>query len=151
LMAPQEIVSRYEAPFVEAGLTPGLVTVSSLAALEGIKDIGVIVVAKLTGKVLTVLVLVDGELKLVRCLELEMPSISAVAEDLYPTFAYVEDQFGVRPRKLILCGFGLLMERAKLRFAEELDVEAAPLHTALGPAGESNAGLLGYLQSVSEN
>src|ERR1039458_5816130 len=34
VMAPLEIVSRYEAPFRSAGMNPGLVTTSSLAALE---------------------------------------------------------------------------------------------------------------------
>ena len=34
VMAPLEIVSRYEAPFRAAGMNPGLVTTSSLAALE---------------------------------------------------------------------------------------------------------------------
>src|SRR3954451_4914417 len=34
VMAPLEIVSRYETPFRVAGLTPGLVTTSALASLE---------------------------------------------------------------------------------------------------------------------
>src|SRR5437016_3388127 len=34
VMAPLEIVARYEAPFRTAGMNPGLVTTSSIAALE---------------------------------------------------------------------------------------------------------------------
>src|SRR3954449_7183126 len=34
VIAPLEIISRYEAPFRMAGLTPGLVTTSSMAALD---------------------------------------------------------------------------------------------------------------------
>src|SRR5215469_4299996 len=51
-MTPLEIISRYEAPFRTAGLNPGLVTTSSLAALELAPEAGLSVVAKLTGGVL---------------------------------------------------------------------------------------------------
>ena len=56
VMAPLEIVSRYEAPFRAAGMNPGLVTTSSLAALELAPEAGLSVIAKLTGHVLTVMV-----------------------------------------------------------------------------------------------
>ena len=56
VMAPLEIVARYEAPFRAAGMNPGLVTTSSLAALELAPEAGLSVLAKLTGRVLTVLV-----------------------------------------------------------------------------------------------
>ena len=39
VMAPLEIVSRYETPFRIAGLTPGLVTTSSMAAREPIRSL----------------------------------------------------------------------------------------------------------------
>src|SRR5579872_1138584 len=56
VMAPLEIVSRYEAPFRALGMDPGLVTTSSVAALELAPESGLSVVAKLTGMVVTVLV-----------------------------------------------------------------------------------------------
>src|ERR1044071_2822878 len=56
VMAPLEVVSRYEAPFRTAGMAPGLVTPSGIAALELVPDTGLNVLAKLTGRVLTVLV-----------------------------------------------------------------------------------------------
>ena len=60
VVAPLEVVSRYEAPFRAAGMNPGLVTTSSLAALNLIEDGGITVVAKITGRVLTVMVLKDS-------------------------------------------------------------------------------------------
>ena len=39
-MAPLEIVARYETPFRPAGLHPGLVTTSALAALELVAGAG---------------------------------------------------------------------------------------------------------------
>ncbi len=47
-LAPMEIVAHYEAPFRAAGLHPGLVTVSSLAALDLIPAEGSSVLARLS-------------------------------------------------------------------------------------------------------
>src|SRR4029078_745555 len=64
-VAPVEIVARYEAPFRAAGIDPGIVTTSSLAALELIDEKGIAVVAKLSGRVLMAMVVDKGLLKLV--------------------------------------------------------------------------------------
>ena len=76
VMAPLEIVSRYESPFRTAGMNPGLITTSCLAALELAPEAGLSVLAKLTGRVLTVVVRDKIQLKLVRCL-LELPVLGA--------------------------------------------------------------------------
>ncbi len=70
VLTPQDIVARYEAPFRAAGLNPGLVTTSSMAALELAPEAGLSVMAKITGRVITVLVREKSTLKLVRCLEI---------------------------------------------------------------------------------
>jgi type IV pilus assembly protein PilM len=151
VIAPLEIVSRYEAPFRAAGMIPGLVTTSAIAALELAPDGGLSVMAKITGHVLTVLVRVKGALKLARCLELPSAELEDVAAVLIPTFVYIEDNLGGRAEKLILCGFGTQTGEAQRRFQEELGVEAEPLRSALGTPGENDAGLLGYLRSIGRN
>jgi type IV pilus assembly protein PilM len=151
VMAPLEIVSRYEAPFRMAGMNPGLVTTSSLAALELAPEGGLSVLAKLSGRVLTVLVRDKIQLKLVRCLELPSPSLADIAAVLIPTFVYIEDNLGRPADKLFLCGFGAEEQEAERRFAEELSVEVEPLRSPLGTPGENNAGLLGYLRSIARN
>jgi type IV pilus assembly protein PilM len=151
VIAPLEIVSRYEAPFRAAGMIPGLVTTSAIAALELAPEGGLSVMAKITGHVLTVLVRVKGALKLVRCLELPSAELEDVAAVLIPTFVYMEDNLGGRPEKLILCGFGQQTGEAQRRFQEELGVEVEPLRSPLGTPGENNAGLLGYLRSIARN
>jgi len=170
VMAPLEIVSRYEAPFRAAGLYPGLVTTSSMAALElapeaGLSVIaklagsvltlapeaGLSVIAKLAGSVLTVLVRDKGVLKLVRCLELPSPALDDVASVLLPTLVYIEDNLGGRAEKLFLCGFGDGSAAAEQRFAEELGLPVEPLRSPLGMPGPANAGLLGYLRSIAGN
>jgi len=151
VIAPLEIVARYEAPFRAAGMNPGLVTASSIAALELAPEAGLSLVAKLTGRVLTVLVREKSALKLVRCLELPSASLDDIAAVLAPTLVYVEDNLGGHAEKLFLCGFGAHTGEAQQRLQEESGVEVEPLRSPLGTPGEYNAGLLGYLRSVAKN
>lgn len=150
-MAPLEIIARYEAPFRAAGMTPGLVTTSSVAALELAPDAGLNVIAKLTGHVLSVIVRQKSTVKLVRCLELPSTDLSDVAGVLLPTFVYVEDNLGGRAERLLLCGFGSRSDEAQRQFQEELGVEVDLMRSPLATPGENNAGLLGYLRSIAKN
>ena len=145
-IAPVEIIARYEAPFRAAGMNPGFVTTSSMAMLPLIEGREVLVVAKLTGATLTLMVLRGGVLKLIRCLE-----VGEVVADLYPTFAYVEDQLGVKAEKLLLCGFGSMTDGYQRQFQQDLGIPVEALRTQLGAPGETNAGLLGYLKGATAN
>jgi len=100
----------------------------------------------MTDAFLTLMVLKEGVLKLVRCLEL-----GDVAADLYPTFAYVEDQLGAKAERLVLCGFGPLTEEYQRQFQKDLQIPVEALRTHVGAPGEGNAGLLGYLKSLTSN
>ncbi len=151
VMTPRDIVSRFEAPFRAAGLNPGLVTTSSLAALELAPEGGLTMIAKLTGKSITLLVRDKATLKLVRCLDLPSNELEDITAVLVPTFVYMEDNLGGRADKLLLCGFGARTEDAKQQFEQELTVEVDELRSPLGVPGEHNAGLLGYLRSVARN
>jgi hypothetical protein len=112
---------------------------------------GLSVMAKISGRVLTVLVRDKGVLKLTRCLELPSAELEDVEAVLAPTFVYVEDNLGGRPEKLMLCGFGARTDEAERRFQEELGATAEPLRSPLAVPGENNAGLLGYLRSIARN
>jgi type IV pilus assembly protein PilM len=151
VMAPLEVISPFEAPFRAAGLNPGLVTTSALAALNLVEAGGITVVAKVTGGALTVMVLEHGRLKLVRCLEVHVNDIAEIGADLYPTFIYIEDNFGAKAERLLLCGFGDRLETARSQFHGELGVEVEPVRSPLTTPGENDAGLLGYLRSVGRN
>jgi type IV pilus assembly protein PilM len=151
VMAPLEIVSRFEAPFRAAGLNPGMVTTSSLAAMELAPEGGLTMIAKLTGRALTLLVRDKATLKLVRCLELPTSEMEDITAVLVPTFVYMEDNLGGRAEKLLLCGFGARTEDAKRILEQELSVSVDELRSPLGVPGEHNAGLLGYLRSVARN
>ena len=108
-------------------------------------------VAKISGRVLTVMVLRNGRLKLVRCLEVHANDVAEIAADLYPTFVYIEDNIGAKADRLLLCGFGEHLDAARQQFQRELAVEVEPVRSPLGPPGENNAGLLGYLRSVARD
>jgi type IV pilus assembly protein PilM len=135
-----EILARYEAVFRNANLYPGEVTTSGLAALNLYTAGGVAVIAKLTDNVLTVMAVDDGQLRLFRCLTIEEGSDDEILAVLNPTFAYIEDELGQKPEKLLLCGFA--------KPIEGLHVEMEPLRSRLGTPNAYNAGLLGYLEAA---
>jgi type IV pilus assembly protein PilM len=141
-----EILARYEAPFRAAGYHTGYITTSALAALNLAPDSGVTVFAKLSGHVLTVVVLDGTYLKLIRCLEIESVSPEAVLSILYPTVAYVEDELQTSPNQLAVCGFGEYLHEWGVDWHQELGLPVQPVSSRLGPAGTFNAGLLGFLQ-----
>jgi type IV pilus assembly protein PilM len=150
-VAPLEIVARYEAPFRAAGLVPGYVTTSSLAVLRLVDDKQLTVIAKLSKNVMAILVVENGALKLIRTLERgEHASLEDLSADLFPTFVYVEDQMSKKAERLLLCGFGTHTAEAQAHFERELEIAVEPLQSHFGTPGESNAGLLGYLQGVVE-
>jgi type IV pilus assembly protein PilM len=151
VMAPVEIVARYEAPFRAAGFYPGLVTTSALASLDLAPENGLSVMAKLSGRVLSVLVREKSVLKLVRCLEMPAAELEDIAAVLAPTLVYMEDNLGGRADQLLLCGFGPLADEAQRRFEEELQVPTQLVRSPLAVPGETDAGLLGYLKSIARN
>jgi hypothetical protein len=137
---PMEVIAHYEAPFRAANVNTGIVTISHLAALDLVPSSGVIIVAKLSGGILTVMAVDHGILRLARSLELSELTLDEIAADLYPTFAYCEDSLGSRPESLLLCGFGDLADEASRRFEEELSAKVSRLPYR-------HAGLAGYLYS----
>lgn len=136
-----EVIARYEALFRAAGFHPGLITTSTLAALNLYRGEGVVVVAKLSANVITVAVLAGNAIKLFRCVTLEEASEEEVLAVLHPTFAYVEDELGSPARRLILCGF-------PQGAPEGMRCEVEPLRSRFGSPGPFDAGLLGYMELV---
>lgn len=139
-----EILARYEALLRNAGFQLGEVTVSSLAALEMVRETGVTVVAKMSRRVLTVMVVDGGNLKLVRCIETDGAADREILGVLMPTIAYVEDELKTPPARLLYSGFG----PAPL-FVSALTFPSEPLRGRQGMPGQNNAGLLGYLERVA--
>jgi type IV pilus assembly protein PilM len=146
-VTPLELVARYEAAFRAAGFQPGLVTTSSLAAMSLVRGDDPAVVAKLSGRVLTLSVVQRALLKLLRSIEMAEGTAEEVLEHLHPTFAYAEDHLAARPRRLLTCG---LNGQDVGAFESELGVTAEPLRSRFGAVAGHNAGLLGCLESLEE-
>ena len=136
-----DVIARYEALFRQAGFHPGIVTTSTLAALNLYRGDGMAVLAKLAGLVLTVAVLAGNTIKLFRCVMLEEASEEEIEAVLQPTFAYVEDELGSPARKLILSGF----ERGALA---GMGCEIEYLRGRVEPPSPHAVGLMGYLEAM---
>lgn len=143
-----EILARYEAPFRSLGFHPGFVTLSPLAGLELVRHSGIAVMAKRNGRALSVSVLHEGRLKLMRSVELDYQTEEEMAAVLYPTFAFVEDEMGARPNLLVLAGFGPGFDQVAPLWQAGLDVPVEPARSRHGIPLAANTGLLGYLESV---
>lgn len=144
VVAALEIVARYEAPFRLAGLHPGQVTTSAIAMAELNRAPGISILARLNGRVLSVLVMNGPVLKLVRTVELPAITDEEILGVLFPTVAYIEDEMSAQPARLVLCGF-----EQNPAWTAELGIPVEPLRSQLGAPNGSNAGLIGYLETLN--
>lgn len=150
-VTPLEIITRYEAPFRAAGFHPGLVTTSTLAAVQLTPRHNLAVLVKLGGRVLTISVLQRGLLKLLRSIELGAADAEEILGHLHPTLAYCEDQLAARPEIVLLCGFGSASQQVGTVFQTELNLPVQPLRSRFGDPDQFNAGLLGCLESMGDS
>jgi type IV pilus assembly protein PilM len=144
-----EIVAQYEAPFRAAGFHPGLVTTSSIAALNLLEANGITLLVKLGGRVLSVLVLMNNAVKLARCIEMDQAGVLDIESVLHPTIAYIEDELKSRPQLVWLAGFGAEAGEFAPRWESEWGVAVQPIRSRFGAPDRNNSGLLGYLESVA--
>lgn len=144
-----EIVARYEAPFRSLGFHPGFITTSSLAALNLIQPDEITMLVKLSGHVLSVMVLHGSAVKLARSLELDDDQGEEIDSVLHPTVAYIEDELKASPKRICLTGFGAQSAVLAQRWQAEWKVAVHALQSRFGTPGANNAGLLGYLESVA--
>jgi type IV pilus assembly protein PilM len=144
-----DIVAEYETPFRAAGFHPGFVTISSLAALNLMDSDGVSLLVKLSGRVLSVLVLDGAVVKLSRCIEMDAGGAEEIDSVLHPTIAYIEDELKTRPSRIWLGGLAADFADLADRCQTSWGMAVEPLRSRFGAPGRTNAGLLGYLESVS--
>jgi len=144
-----EIVTRYEAPFRALGFQPGMVTTSTLAALNLVDADESSMFVKLSGRVVSLIVLQGSAIKLARCIELDTDQPEEMDSILHPTVAYIEDELKAVLRKVWLCGFDDQRLALVQRFQTEWRAAVEPLRSQFGTPNANNAGLLGYLESVA--
>ncbi len=145
-----DIVVQYEAPFRAAGFHPGLVTTSSLAALNLLAPDGITLLVKLSGRILSVLVLQDNAVNLARCIEMEGGRVEDIESVLHPTIAYIEDELKARPQA-DLAGWIRSRRWSNWRRAGKKSGawRSRPSARVSGSPTKAIPGLLGYLESVA--
>lgn len=149
------ILKEYESLFTGEGFRVGLVTPSSVAALPLCEksDQGLTLLVKRAGWTLSVLLLQQARVRLVRCLDLsdsEMrssePDRETVLSLVQQTLAYAEDQIGMQVMRLLLCGFGIQTDSLGRDVQEEFGMTYSVLMSRFGAVPQEIAGLLGLME-----
>ena len=148
------VLEEYESVLQTLGFQAGLVLPSSLAALPlcSVAPGVLTLLAKLSGSVLSLLLLEDRYIHVVRSVDLsseenlEDERQILITTLLQQTLAFAEDELSRPVQRLILCGFGADVERTGMAFEKEFGVSWTPLHSKLGVASQENAGILGLLE-----
>ena len=152
------ILDEYESIFTHAGYRVGLVTPSSIATLRLCVNTekGLTLLAKAAGSTLSVLLVEQGRVRLVRCLDLaggEGEEVRREEHNVLPllqqTLAYAEDQIGQPVSRLLLCGFGRDTDLLGRLAEKEFDIPYAQVRSRYGVASQENAGLLGLLEQYA--
>jgi len=154
-VSPSEVIGQYEAALRRAGLLPGFVSTSLASALNLVVEQGVTLLAKLAGRTLSLVVIDQGQVRLVRSLEagagtrtLSEEMLREMAVDLYPTFVYVADNYGAPVSKLVLAGFDKAFPLAAEVFRRELGCEPVQLKGPQGIVDSHSAGIWGFLEGT---
>jgi type IV pilus assembly protein PilM len=145
----REVVSRYEEAFRGAGFLPGYVAPSSLTALRLMAPDEITVFARLSGRVLSVMILDGPILKLARCVELDDTNAADIMSVLHPTMVYIEDELGSRAKRIVTCGFGDAVAALAADWTREWGVAVERLQSKHGAPWDYAAGLAGYMESLS--
>ena len=166
------ILDEYEGLLVAAGYRVGLVTPSCIATLplcvgtdqsganaggQRVGDAGLAVLAKAAGSKISVLLLDQTRVRLIRCVDLAPTGADeeALPEDydvlalLEQTIAYAEDHVGKPAKSLLLCGFGAESDLLGLQAETQFGVRYAPVRSRFRAAQQENAGLLGLLEQYA--
>jgi type IV pilus assembly protein PilM len=109
-LARLRIVKEYESLLESAGLQPGVVMSSTLAALPLLDDRGPTMLARISGAMLTTAIAREGILCGYRCTELPS-SLDTLAprtllEEIFPVAAYYQDAWSEGLQGVQLAGFG---------------------------------------------
>ncbi len=138
-VARQKIVREYESLLEEEGLLAGIVQSSTLATLPVLSHQGATLLARLSGRNLTT-VIVRGETMCVyRSTELGANTDGlkpqVIFDEVFPAVAFYQDTWGGKVEQLCVAGFGLGEEELREALTRELGCPAEPL----GSGGEITA------------
>jgi type IV pilus assembly protein PilM len=168
----RRILSEYEDLFTAGGFRVGLVVPSGVACLplcppaaapSSAGRPAVALLLKLSGAILTAMLLDGDKIRLIRCVDFSEPLSEeqpqptptrafSVIDDTMPvmqqTIAYAEDELGRNVNRLLLAGFGQQTTTIGELAGNELQVKWEFLRSRFAPA-QDYAGLLGLLEQYA--
>ncbi|HEY3938259.1 MAG TPA: hypothetical protein VGL97_12565 [Bryobacteraceae bacterium] len=151
------ILEEYESILVDAGYRVGVVTPSVIAALPFCNDgtKGLTLLVKSAGPTLSMVLLEQRRVRLVRCLDLtndeaaETGRLEQILLPMQQMLAFAEDQLGQPVSRALLCGFGKETEFLGEQIGQAFGIAHAPVRSRYGPTLAENAGLLGLLEQYA--
>lgn len=155
-VARQRVVRQYEEAVEAAGLQPGVVLSSTLATLSYFEDGRPTLLARLTGRTLTTVIVRGASLCVYRCTEMpagaEELAPQLLLDEIYPAVAYYQDTWRGNVETVCLAGFGERFEEFRRAAEAELRVGVARLtpSAALGEplSGVARATVDRYLEAL---
>jgi type IV pilus assembly protein PilM len=103
----QSVLAEYESAFRAAGCSPGVVLPSSLGALGAVDEPCPTMLLKIGQDATSIAVVSEGQLLLFRILEgSETGALTAerMADDIYPSLVYFQDNYGAGVEQLMVSG-----------------------------------------------
>jgi type IV pilus assembly protein PilM len=114
-VALTSVIEEYEAAIREAGYGPGVVLPSTLAALSAVESSRPTLVVKVDSGAITVAILDQDDLRLVRTLENSRGrniDPQQLADDVYPSVVFFQDTFSSKIERVLVGGVDSLHEVA---------------------------------------
>jgi len=136
-VVPSAVLGGYESVFREAGYEPGVVLSSTLATLSSVEAHTPTLLVRADGPFITMVVVDANEVLLYRTLD--TPTSSAdVAEAIYPSIVFYEDNYSSKLQRILLAGTGDLPQIASALYAQT-EIRAEQLHSSVA-VGETLSG-----------
>lgn len=136
-VALAKVVRQYEELAEALALRAGVVLSSTLAALALLSEERPVLLARLSGRTLTTVIVRGETLCVYRCSDMavneaELPP-AAVLEELYPAVAFFQDTWRENISEIRLAGFGSRFDEFRRAAEQELGGRAVPLLPANAP------------------
>lgn len=142
------VLDEYEAVFRGAGLEPGVVVPSTIAALGAVDASRPTMLIKVDSATTSVAIVDQDQLLLYRTLETDSSAVTPerLADDVYPSLIYFQDTYGVSIERVLLAGVADTAQfRSSLSQQTSASIEEISRSFADSGAQSDAAGAIGAL------
>ncbi|HYX67553.1 MAG TPA: hypothetical protein VE825_00350 [Terriglobales bacterium] len=151
-VASATVIEEYEALFRDAGYNPGMVLPSMLAALSPMEAGRPALVAKVDSGGITLAIVEQGELRLMRALENRYGTAidgKQLADEIHPSLVFFQDTYGGSIERILLAGVPSL-DQVTMPLESQTGIKVEPLVTSryLGTSLSGDAAQKPFLAGV---